>query len=232
MKSTFFAVFAASASLGVTACGGSEPEAKAPEVKVTGRSPEEESRCAFEGREDRDVQESSAPGSIVANVRRVYGYIGEGEDRRRILLCREVDTNFDGVKDVVRTYGDVGQRLTEQADSDYDGKMDTWIVFGASKPSQIKLDADGDGIIEETRFYVNGRVSRIQRDTNGDGRADVFEVYLDGRLDRMGIDANFDGQVDRWDRDEIRAREAAEKDAAEAAAEEEKARQEGATPPG
>jgi len=33
-------------------------------------------------------------------------------------------------------------------------------------------------------------------------------------LDRMGTDVDFDGQVDRWDRDELAAREEAEKEAA------------------
>src|SRR5690606_23262894 len=97
---------------------------------------DDRARCEFEGRDDRDVQESSAPGSVVANVRRVYGYIGAGEERRRVLLCREVDTNYDGVKDLVRTFGDNGEKLTEQADSDYDGRIDTWITFGATKPAK------------------------------------------------------------------------------------------------
>jgi hypothetical protein len=194
-------------------CGG-PPASKAPEVIVQGKRPESVARCEFEGRTDRDVQESSAPGSIVANVRRVYGYIGEGEDRRRVLLCREVDTNFDGVKDVVRTYNDFGQQLNEQADSDYDGKIDTWITFAKSRPAVIEIDHDGDGKGEERTFYVNGRLSRVERDTNNDGKADVFEIYRDGTLDRMGVDVNFDGQVDRWERDEVAARAQAEKDAA------------------
>lgn len=200
-------------------CGGSSGgPANAPEVKAEGQRGDEESRCAFEGRDDRDVQESSAPGAVVANVRRVYGYVGEGDDRKRILLCREMDTNFDGVKDVVRTYGDLGQKLTEQADSDYDGKIDTWITFGSSRPAKMELDTDGDGEPEETRYYVAGILSRAQRDTNSDGKPDWFEVYRDGRLDRIGIDSDFDGQVDRWDRDEVRAREEFAQEASEESA--------------
>ena len=202
-------------ALVLASCGGSKPAASGSEVALQGRRAEEAARCEFEGRKDRDVQESSAPGSIVPNVRRVFGYIGEGEDRRRILLCREVDTNFDGVKDLVRVYGDVGQKLSEQADSDYDGKVDTWITFGKTKPAKIEIDADGDGKVEQVRYYVAGSISRIQRDTNADGKSDVFEIYKNGRLDRMGIDANFDGQVDRWDRDEVNARLQEEKYVAE-----------------
>jgi hypothetical protein len=153
------------------------------------------------------VQESSAPGSVVANVRRVYGYIGAGEERRRVLLCREVDTNYDGVKDLVRTYGDNGEKLTEQADSDYDGKIDTWITFGARRPAKVEVDKNSDGKPDEVRFYVAGKLSRVQRDTNGDDKPDVFEIYREGYLERMGIDGDFDGKVDVWHRDEIRAAE-------------------------
>lgn len=207
--------FAAAGLLLAVACGGNKPEAKTSEVALQGRRGEEAARCEYQGRKDRDVQESSAPGSIVPNVRRVFGYIGEGEDRRRILLCREVDTNLDGKKDLVRVYGDLGQKLSEQADADYDGKVDTWITFGKTKPVKIEIDGDGDGKVEQVRFYVAGAISRIQRDTNGDGKPDVFEIYKSGRLDRMGVDANFDGQVDRWDRDEVNARIEEEKYIAE-----------------
>lgn len=200
------------------ACGGSKKDAaSAVEAELTGQRESEASRCAFQGRDDRDVQESSAPGSVVTNVRRVYGYVGTGQERRRVLLCREVDTNFDGVKDLVRTYGDHGQKLTEVADTDYDGKVDTWITFGKTRPIKMELDRNGDGKPDEVRHYVGGQLSRVQIDTNGDGEPDVFEVYIDGRLDRIGIDADFDGQVDRWDRDEVRLQEEAEKEAAEQA---------------
>lgn len=195
------------AAFGFFACGGSKKEPEVAETIASGQRPDDRARCEFEGRDDRDVQESSAPGSVIANVRRVYGYVSGGEERRRILLCREVDTNFDGVKDLVRTYGDHGEKLSEQADSDYDGKIDTWITFGTTKPAKVEIDKTGDGKADETRFYVAGVLSRIQRDTNADEKADVFEIYREGHLERMGIDADFDGQVDVWQRDEARAAE-------------------------
>lgn len=194
-------------SLGLGACGGSKNEAVSAEATVEGQRTDDQSRCEYKGRDDRDVQESSAPGAVLPNVRRVYGYIGTGGDRRRVLLCREVDTNFDGVKDLLRTYGDNAEKLTEQADSDYDGRIDTWITFGKTRPAKIEVDKSGDGQPDEVRFYTDGKLSRVQRDTNADGKADVFEVYREGRLERMGVDANFDGQVDVWHRDEERARE-------------------------
>ncbi len=195
--------------------GGEQVQPRGPASgQLEGLRVDDRSRCDFRGRSDRDVRETTSPGSVVPNVRRVYGVIGKGEDRRRVLLCREVDTNLDGMKDVVRTYNDQGEKLKEQADANYDGRIDTWYVFAKGRIQQAEFDRNGDGTPDETRYYAGGLVSRIQRDTNGDGKPDVFEVYDRGRLERIGVDANFDGSVDRWDRDEIRAREEAEREAA------------------
>lgn len=210
-------------ALAVSLPACSKKPAKAPVESLSGQRPDDQTRCEFAGRDDRDVQEASTPGSVVANVRRVYGYIGTGADRRRILLCREVDTDFDGVKDVIRTYGDHGEKLTEQADADYDGRVDTWITFGKTKVAKIEFDKNGDGKADETRFYAGGELTRIQRDTNADEKPDIFEIYRNGRLERMGIDGDHDGKVDVWHRDEVRAREREDKAAAEAEAAEAKA---------
>jgi hypothetical protein len=40
--------------------------------------------------------------------------VGEGNDRRRVLVCREVDTNLDGVKDVIRTFNEKGEAVREE----------------------------------------------------------------------------------------------------------------------
>lgn len=188
--------------LALNACGGAQNAAELPRLgPLNWDGAEETSRCAYKGRGDRDVVEAMAPGAPRPNVLRVYGYVGAGEDRRRILLCREVDTNFDGRKDLIRTFGDEGEKLSEQADSDYDGKVDTWVSFGPSGPSRIEIDKDGDGKAEEARIYEGGELARVRRDSNGDGKADIFENYRSGHLIRMGLDTNFDGSVDVWRRD-------------------------------
>ncbi len=187
--------------------------------EVAGVAPDDRSRCDYKGRGDREVVESLGPSAKTANIRRVYGIVGEGEDRHRVLLCREVDTNLDGVKDVVRTYTDKGEALNEVADTNFDGKMDTWITFAKGRVAKLRLDHNGDGQDDETRFYTAGQLSRAQIDTNYDGKPDVWEIYDDGKLERRGVDLDFDGHVDRWDRDEIALREVEQKDqAAEAAA--------------
>ena len=203
----------------VVACGGSGKTADSAQNAAGAKKPgivaDDQSRCDFKGRADREVIESNGPGATIPNVRRVFGILGEGEDRRRVLFCREIDTNLDGAKDVVRTYNDKGDAVEEQADSDYNGKVDTWIRFGSGRIAKVEIDRNGDGRPDETKYYVKGKLSRVQRDNNFDGKPDVWEVYADGTLERMGVDLDFDGHVDRWDRDEVAHRAAEEKEKAD-----------------
>lgn len=210
-------LFAGTVIVTLTACGGAQRPSETPEERsLEGMTQDDRSRCEFRGREDREVQETSAPNAENPNVRRVFGYVGQGHERRRVLLCREVDTNLDGVKDVVRTYDEQGETRSELADSNYDGRIDTWLTFRDGRVQKAEFDRNGDGKPDEVRSYVDGRVSRIERDSNGDGKPDVFEVYVDGRLERIGVDVNHDGTVDRWDRDTIRIQRAAEQEAQQA----------------
>ncbi len=174
-----------------------------------GEARAETSYCEFKGRNDREVSESVGTGALQPSIRRVYRIMGEGDQRRRVLVCREVDTNLDSVKDLVRRYTDQGEAFEEQADSDYDGTLDTWIRFSKGRIAQVEVDLNRDGKPEETRYYLRGKLSRVQRDSNADGKADVWEIYSAGHLERMGVDLDFDGRVDRWNRDEVAARESA-----------------------
>lgn len=222
------AVASAAGALGF-ACGGSQQAGPPPQAAVQregqpkGLAGEDQSRCDYKGRADREVNETSGPGSLQQNIRRVYALVGEGEERRRVLICREVDTNLDGIKDVVRTYNERGEALKETADTDYDGKVDTWVTFARGKIVKVEIDHTGRGTPDETRVYMNGKLSRVTRDTNHDGRADVWEIYDDGKLQRQGVDLDFDGRVDRWDRDEIALRELNEKERRDDEAAEKKA---------
>ena len=162
-----------------------------------------QSRCQFEGRADREARETAGPGAVLPNIRRVYSLEQRGEDPPvRVLICREVDTNYDGVKDVVRIYSDTGEPETESADSDFDGRFDTWMTFSRGSLVKTEVDTGRDGRPDEARFYLRGRLRRVQRDTNLDGNVDVWEIYDEGRLQRLGEDLDFDGHVDRWNRDE------------------------------
>jgi len=202
------------------ACGSSGSAAKAPVQGEVATSAvelgDDRSRCDFKGRTDRDVVETASPNSVRPNIRRVYGVIGQGEDARRILLCREVDTNLDGVKDVVRTYTDQGEPLHEMVDSDFDGKVDTWITFAGGRLAEVKIDRNRDGQPDEKRVYIAGKKVRAELDDNHTGKPNIREIYEDGHLQRRGVDLDGDGNIDRWDRDEVAARRADEKEREEA----------------
>lgn len=158
--------------------------------------------CDWRGRKDREVLETAGPGAIIPNARRVFAILGQGADRQRILVCREIDTNLDGTKDVVRKYNDKGESLFEQADSNYDGRIDTWLTFSKGHMSEAKFDKDYDGNPDEWDFYVGGRLSRVKRDSNRDSKPDRWEVYAsNGQLERIGVDLDNDERVDRWDYD-------------------------------
>lgn len=205
-----------SALVGVAACGGRDADAKSPDSAEHRRGAStggDGSRCEFEGRLDREVSESVGTGALQPSIRRVYRLSGEGQERRRVLVCRELDTNLDGVKDLVRRYTDQGEAREEQADSDYDGEIDTWITFAKGRIAQVEVDTDRDGKPDETRYYLRGKLSRVQRDSNGDGNPDIWEIYSNGHLERMGVDLDHDGRVDRWNRDEVMARANAERSA-------------------
>lgn len=175
------------------------------------------SRCEFEGRDDREVAESVGTGALQPSIRRVYRLVGQGSERRRVIVCREVDTNLDGKKDVVRRYNDRGEAIEERADTDYDGVLDRSSRFSRGKITLIEIDQNQDDKPEETRYYQDGKLSRVQRDTNADGKPDVWEIYAGGHLERMGIDVDFDGRVDRWNRDEVMLRAAGAERATEEA---------------
>jgi hypothetical protein len=150
-----------------------------------------------------EVSETVGPGSIKPNVRRVYKVVGERDDRHQVLMCRELDTNLDGLKDVVRTFNDKGEPLHEEADTNYDGKIDDWINFADGRIAEEDVDTTlSAGRPNVWKFYLDGQLSRIRRNTHcPSGKPDTWEIYFKNRLERVGNDISCDGHIDRWDRD-------------------------------
>ncbi len=150
-----------------------------------------------------EVSETVGPGSLKPNVRRVYKVIGERDDRHSVLICREIDSNLDGIKDVVRTFNEKGEPLHEEADTNYDGKIDDWVNFADGRIEEEDMDTTfSAGRPNVWKFYINGELSRIRRNTHcSNGKADTWEIYFKNRLERVGNDSSCDGHVSRWDRD-------------------------------
>jgi hypothetical protein len=221
------------------ACGGGDPSnapIKTPTAPGGSKDPskwpaDDKSMCDWRNKPELEIAETNGPGALKPNVRRVYKILGEAEARHKTLVCREIDTNLDGIKDTVRTFNQKGEAQHEEADRDYDGRIDVWIDFVDGRMSQENLDTNHDGKPDVWKFYVNGQLQRIRRDRNFDGKPDVWEIYAKGRLERVGMDETYDGHVDRWDRDEQLKYES---EAAERKAREQMAEQQaeaGAAPP-
>lgn len=206
-------------TMGLWSCGRSQPKTQAQlnheEGRSKGFSADDKAKCAWQGHADREVSEATATGAQQPNIRRVWQILGTGVERRKVLICREVDTNLDGIKDVMRTFNEKGEPLREEADTDYDGIVDSWIIFSNGRIAKQEMDTNRDGKPDTWKYYLQGSLSRVQRDTNHDGKPDVWEIYGKGHLERIGVDVDFDGRVDRWDRDEAArlANEAKEADA-------------------
>ena len=219
MKRIVFACGVGAFVLGaLAACGGGTPAPKEATVVAGGsKDPnkwpaDDRTMCDWRNKPELEVSETAGPGAIKPNVRRVFKTFGEAEARHKTLICREIDTNLDGIKDVARTFNAKGEAQKEEADTDYDGKIDIWMQFVAGRMSEEDEDTNRDGKPDVWKYYVQGVLSRIKRDRNFDGQADVWEIYTRGHLERMGIDDSFDGHVDRWDRDEQLRAEADEQD--------------------
>jgi hypothetical protein len=195
--------------LALAACGGGDTRGTVKTATAPGGSKDpskwpsdDRSMCDWRNKPELEVSEAAGPGAIKPNVRRVYKGFGEGETHHKSLVCREIDTNLDGIKDVVRTFNAKGEAIHEEADRNFDGRIDVWINFVAGRMAQEDLDTNLDGKPDVWKFYVDGQLQRIRRDRNFDGKADVWEIYAKGRLERMGMDETYDGHVDRWERDE------------------------------
>jgi hypothetical protein len=94
------------------------------------------------------------------------------------------------------------------ADSDGDGKVDTWAFMDGLLTSRIEIDRDRDGAPDRVEFYEPrtsagaGAPSQIARaeDRSGPDRAVIRrETYLQGLLSRVEEDTNADGRLDKWE---------------------------------
>ena len=204
-------------SVGLLACGGNRTNNRqtrtannAPEQRVSAMRgselPEDDrGRCTTEG-ENLEVSEYDTSGDDHPDVRRVFRRIGRRTSARLILICREVDLNGDGIKDVVRHYNDEGRPLREEADRDFDGVTDIILFFQNGRIVRREVDTNHDGRVDQKLFYESGRLIRTERDIAGRStatswRPDRWEYFENGRMVRMGTDLDGDGTVDRWDRD-------------------------------
>lgn len=152
-------------------------------------------------RDDAFLEESlDTSGDNVADVRKVYRVEGEGEKAQKIIVCRELDLDHNGTKDIFRFYNDDGRPQREMVDSNFDGTIDSISYFESGRVVKQESDRNADGRADETRHFVHGKLMRVDRDDNHDGEVDVWEHWDEGRLVRIGYDVNRDKVADFWHR--------------------------------
>lgn len=154
---------------------------------------------------NRESTEYDTSGDQVPDVRKVFMRIGFGDRVRLVMICRESDLNADGRKDVIRYYDDDGASVREDADRNFDGRIDMTTAYQDGKIVLRELDDNHDGKLDAKIYYDREKPARAERDLAGRStesawKPDRWEYYVDGRLVRMGTDLDGDSRVDRWDR--------------------------------
>jgi hypothetical protein len=208
-----------------SACAGTKKETKtadgtATSLDLKGVGGE---RCDA-SKPGREISEYDSSGDGTPDVRKVLLSIGEGVDARKVMICREADVDGDGRKDVIRYYDDNGRSLREEADRNFDGKMDLAVIFQNGKIVRKEIDENNDGKIDTRIFFEKDLPLRAERDLAGRSTAsewkpDRWEYYENGVMVRMGTDLDGDARVDRWDRNAAAAAKAEEEQKAAAAQE-------------
>ncbi len=130
--------------------------------------------------------------------------------RKRVLIRKEMDVNFDKRIDIVQYYeGESGKEVLvrEEMDLDFDGRVDSTRHYKDSHVSLVELDLGFDGRTDTWRYYQltrdddNKSVNRLiekRKDQSGDGNVDTWEYYTKGKLTKIGSDTNNDGQPDQY----------------------------------
>jgi antitoxin component YwqK of YwqJK toxin-antitoxin module len=129
------------------------------------------------------------------------------------VVRQEEDNDYDGVVDVRSRAGDAGTRIQE-ADTNSDGKIDTWITsttqgevikketdqnadgkpdlivfLKKDKVDRLEQDSDGGGCIDLKQWFDGAEKVRVEyRDNSGNCKIDVWSYFENGVLVRQGQD--------------------------------------------
>lgn len=191
----------------LAACGGPKPSAmsKNKPAAISSEKFKNATRCdATKPGRELSYHDVSGHGKadmveVIAYSKGASGLATEGR-----VICMEVDTNRDGVLDLLRTFAESGDLEAEEADRNYDGKSDLWINYDKGLIAKQAFDSKFAGKADEFHYYKAGKLKRVERDRNADGNIDVWEYYdANARLERMGVDLDFNGRIDIWYRDEV-----------------------------
>jgi len=132
--------------------------------------------------------------------------------KRKVLVRKELDVNFDQRIDIVEYYkGEASKeiKVKEEMDLDFDGKVDSTYHYTDGNVTLIEQDLGFDGKTDTWKYYqlttgedgkaINRLIER-RRDTSNDGKVDVWEFFTKGALAKVGTDTNGDGTPDQFTR--------------------------------
>ncbi len=152
---------------------------------------------------DTYIRRFDLDGDSNPEITRYYKLLDETQEdsdaKKRRLVRKEIDVDYDGGVDVIRHYNEQGELKREKVDLNRNGTFDVVNHFkGESKLVRKELLDDEGENVRETRYYSGDKLSKVERDADGDGQVDYWEFYQDEELQRIGYDENGDEKVDRW----------------------------------
>lgn len=169
----------------ILGCSGSEKKESKPPPLTDGTQKEDyRSQCEVKG--DRIEKVYDLNRDKATDVREVY--------EKGVLVCREIDLNFDGRMDLFRYYDSKGIPKQEEIDLDKDGRIDIVTYFDNSgKEIRQEFDTNYDNKTDVWRYFSQGKIEKIVRDIDYNGKGDVWTICKEGKPVVMKLDINGDG---------------------------------------
>ena len=96
----------------------------------------------------------------------------------RYASILELDRNEDGVVDQVVFLDSRGEKVHEELDYNFDGKMDDFCFYSGGVLIREEIDTNFDGHIDAWIYIKKGiYIERYERDTDHDGVIDRVKKY-------------------------------------------------------
>jgi hypothetical protein len=111
------------------------------------------------------------------------------------------DTNFVVDKGNVKAHYDPksGRLRKMEADTNKNGRFDTYSYMDGTRIDRIEIDRDEDGKIDRWEHYKDGKLESVGSSTRGDGVEDEWAYQgPSGALARIETDTDRDGKIDKW----------------------------------
>lgn len=158
---------------------------------ATGRT---EPRAAPPEPETRDLPRAIFDEKSVSIAAGTPGFTNE---RKRKAVRLSLDADRDGRPEVVRFVDrKSGAWLRQEEDRNYDGRMDTFLVYEGGKLVAREIDTNHDDEPDVFEAYAGGRQTRRSLDRDHDDVVDAFYEYEGRFLARERHDADNNGSID------------------------------------